>query len=299
MTGDSPLVSIGLPVFNGTQFLAEAIESILGQTHRNIELVLSDNASTDATPEICARFAAQDRRVQYSRLSENIGGLPNFNRVYTLATGKYFMWASHDDLLMPSYIEKCVECLETDAGVVLAYARLITIDDAGQVRQLVERSPSGGSPSVVERFGDFTEFYSMLEAFFGVMRKDVLAKTMLHVPHPGSDRILLAELSLRGRFVRVPEYLFKRRLHAGRSVAVHPSLRDRYVWISPSFKNKRVYPYWGYVAGFTRAVLRAPLALRDKVSCAIVILRLVRRSWRVLLEDLTPARVKEKPRITA
>src|SRR5262245_34135768 len=171
----------------------------------------------------------------------------------------------------------------------------MTIDDTGEVRKLIERSASGSSPRVAERFADFTEFYSMLEAFFGLMRRDVLAKTMLHLPHPGSDRILLAELSLRGSFVRVPEYLFKRRLHAGRSVSVHPSLRERYVWISPSFKSKRVYPHWGYVAGFTRAVLRAPLALRDKVSCAIVILRLVRRSWRVLLEDLTPARVKEKP----
>src|SRR5262245_62697893 len=104
MIGDSHLVSIGLPVFNGAQFLTEAIESILGQSYRNIELVLSDNASTDATPEICARSVTRDRRVRYSRLPENIGGLPNFNRVFSLATGKYFMWASHDDLLMPSYV---------------------------------------------------------------------------------------------------------------------------------------------------------------------------------------------------
>ena len=292
MTGDLPLVSIGLPVFNGAQFLTEAIESILGQTYQNIELVLSDNASTDSTPEICARFAARDRRVRSTRLSENIGGLPNFNRVFSLATGRYFMWASHDDLLLPTYVEKCVACLEADASVVLAYSKLITIDDAGQVQELIVRSHSGDSRHVAERFGDFTEFYSMLEAFFGLMRRDVLAKTMLHLPHPGSDRILLAELSLRGPFVRVPEYLFKRRLHAGRSVTVHPSLRDRYAWISPSFKNRRVYPHWGYVAGFSRAVLRAPLALRDKVSCAFVILRLVRRSWRVLLEDLRPVSMR-------
>jgi glycosyltransferase involved in cell wall biosynthesis len=294
-----PLVSIGLPVFNGAQFLGEAIESILSQTYRNIELVISDNASTDATPEICERVASRDRRVRYSRLSENIGGLPNHNRVASLATGKYFMWSSHDDLLMPTYAEKCVECLEKDAGVVLAYSKLIVIDDAGRVQQLLERSHSGSSPHVSARFGDFTEFYSMLEAYFGLIRRDVLAKTMLHLPHPGSDRILMAELALRGRFVRVPEHLFKRRRHAGRSVSVHPSLRERYVWISPSFKNKRVYPHWGYVAGFTRAVLRAPLAFRDRVSCAIVILRLVRRSWRVLLEDFKPAPAERDPRIAA
>jgi glycosyltransferase involved in cell wall biosynthesis len=287
-TGRSqPLVSIGLPVFNGARFLGEALRALSNQSHANLEIIVSDNASTDATPEICASHAALDRRIRYSRLAENIGGIPNHNRVFSLATGKYFMWASHDDLVEDSYVAKCVECLEKDAGAVLAYAMTSTIDEAGQVKPLVI-SHLADAPRAATRFSEFTALYSMLEAFYGVIRRDVLQKTMLHLLHPGGDRILLAELSLHGRFVQVQEHLFKRRLHAGRSITVHPRIRERYAWIAPAFKGRRMFPHWGYLSGYTRAVLRAPIAARDKASCAVSILRLIRYSWRELLGDLKP-----------
>jgi len=283
---NQPLASIGLPVFNGAQFLGEALEALLNQTYRNIEIAISDNASTDATPDICARYASLDRRIRYSRLSENIGGIPNHNRVFSLSTGKYFMWAAHDDLVLPSYVDKCVEILEKDASAVLAYAKTSIIDEAGQVQRLMVGSHSASAPRAAERFREFTHLTSMLEAFFGLIRREVLEKTMLHLPHPGSDRLLLAELSLRGRFVQIPEYLFKRRLHAGRSIGVHPDIRERYSWIVPAFKHKRVFPHWGYLAGYARAIFRTPLAFRDKASCAIAVLRMIRYSWRELLDDL-------------
>jgi glycosyltransferase involved in cell wall biosynthesis len=283
---NQPLVSIGMPVFNGTQFLGEALESLLNQTNSNIELIISDNASTDTTPEICAHYASLDRRIRYSRLSENIGGLPNHNRVFSLATGKYFMWASHDDLFLPSYIDKCVECLEKDTSAVLAYTKTSIIDDAGRVQRLMVESHLAGSPCAAERFSEFTDLYSILEAFYGLIRREVLEKTMLHLPHPGSDRLLLAELSLRGRFVQIPEYLFKRRRHAGDSIRTCPNIRERYSSLVPAFKHKRMFPHWGYIAGYTRVIFRTPLAFRDRASCAIVILRLIRYSWRELLDDL-------------
>jgi glycosyltransferase involved in cell wall biosynthesis len=282
-----PLVSVGLPVFNGALFLEEALGALLNQSYENIEIILSDNASTDATPAICAKYAALDRRVRYSRLAENIGGVPNHNRVISLATGKYFMWASHDDLFEPSYVAKCVDCLEKDPGVVLAYARMSTLDEAGHVKPFM-LSHSTDAPRPATRFSEFTALYSMLEATYGVMRRAVLDKTMLHLPHPGGDRILLAELSLHGRFVQIPEHLFKRRMHDARSVSVHPDIRHRYVWIAPTFKGKRMFPHWGYLAGYVRAVLRTPLALREKASCGYALLRMVRYSWRELLGDLKP-----------
>jgi glycosyltransferase involved in cell wall biosynthesis len=284
---DHPLVSIGLPVFNGALFLEQALDALSNQSYENIEIIVSDNASTDATPEICARYAAMDRRIRYSRLAENIGGIPNHNRVFSLARGKYFMWASHDDLFERTYVARCVECLEKDAGAVLAYAMTSTFDEAGRVKPLVAQHLAN-EPRAAIRFSEFTALYSMLEAFYGVIRREVLERTMLHLLHPGSDRILLAELSLHGRFVQVPEHLFKRRLHTSRSVAVHPDIRERYSWIAPALKGKRVFPHWGYLAGYVRAVLRTPLALREKASCAYALLRLVRYSWKELLADLKP-----------
>jgi hypothetical protein len=205
-----------------------------------------------------------------------------------MAAGKYFMWASHDDLVLPNYVEKCVECLEQDTGAVLAYARISIIDAAGEVQRLLVASHSANAPRAAERFEEFTQLYSILEAFYGLIRREVLATTMLHLPHPGGDRMLLAELALRGRFVQIPEYLFKRRVHAGRSIGTHPTLRERYSWIMPEFRGKRVFPHWGYLAGYTRAIWRSPLATRDKASCAVAVLRLIRHSWRELLDDLRP-----------
>jgi glycosyltransferase involved in cell wall biosynthesis len=92
MTSKIPRVSIGLPVFNGEKYLAEALDSILSQTYRDFKLIISDNASTDRTEQICREYAAKDRRIRYYRNEKNIGAPKNFNRVFELSSGKYFRW---------------------------------------------------------------------------------------------------------------------------------------------------------------------------------------------------------------
>ena len=99
-----PRVSIGLPVYNGELFLENALDSILSQTYSDFELIISDNASDDKTEEICRSYAARDKRVRYSRNAHNLGAAPNYNRVYHLARGRYFKWASHDDVLAPEFL---------------------------------------------------------------------------------------------------------------------------------------------------------------------------------------------------
>ena len=101
-------VAIGMPVWNGEQFVSEAIESILGQTYGDLELVISDNASTDGTAEICSNYAKQDRRVRYIRQEKNIGAAPNHNEVFRRSSGQYFKWACHADVLAREFIEECV-----------------------------------------------------------------------------------------------------------------------------------------------------------------------------------------------
>src|SRR5246127_6023313 len=119
----TPLVSVGLFVYNGERFIEEALQSILKQTFTDFELIISDNASTDRTGEIVKAYAERDNRIRYYRNEKNIGAGWNARRVYELATGKYFKWATADDFLEPDLLRRCVEILESDPGCVAAYTR--------------------------------------------------------------------------------------------------------------------------------------------------------------------------------
>jgi len=114
-----PRVSIGLPVYNGENYLEEAIDSILAQTYKDFELIISDNASTDRTPDICQAYANKDPRIRYYRNEKNIGAAVNFNRVFELSSSEYFKWAAHDDIIAPDYISECIEILDNDDSIVL------------------------------------------------------------------------------------------------------------------------------------------------------------------------------------
>ena len=280
------LVSIGLPVYNGANFLRQAAESLLAQTHREIELVISDNASTDATESICKQLAATDPRVRYTRLSDNIGAIANHNRTFELARGEYFMWSSHDDIWLPTYVEKCVALLEANHDAVVAYARMGVIDEHGTVLKLADVAHKADSASPAIRFTEFTELWSMLEAVYGLMRVDVARTTPLMRPHPGSDRLLLAELALHGRLLQVPEHLYMRREHGGRSVRVQPDIRARYAWVSGAAAGTRPKPHWDYCRWYSSAIWRVPNPPRVRIACTVQMLRWVKNNWRELMLDL-------------
>ena len=127
-----PRVSVGLPVYNGERYLRLAIDSILAQTFEDFELIISDNASTDHTEEICREYAARDPRVIYIRQPRNRGGAWNFNHVVELARGEYLKWAAHDDVLAPTFLKECVAALDRLPGTVLASPRTVKIDESGK-----------------------------------------------------------------------------------------------------------------------------------------------------------------------
>ena len=131
MPSSNPKVSIGLPVYNGQHYLRQAIESIVNQTYRNFEVIICDNASTDDTPAICAEYAAREPRIRYHRQPQNIGATANFNRTFELASGPYFKWAAHDDVLEPTYLEKCVAVLEQTPDAVLCQSLVKMVTDQG------------------------------------------------------------------------------------------------------------------------------------------------------------------------
>ena len=173
----SPQVGIGLPVFNGEGYLEEALDSILAQTHKDFELIISDNASTDRTRQICRTYAAHDPRVRYYRNKENLGASRNFNRVFELSSGKYFKWAAHDDLLAPEFLAKCVEVLERDPSVVLCHSGTMCIDKHGRWIRRNKSSNGGYSQKPHERFRAQLSFFKPCWKIFGLIRADSLRKT--------------------------------------------------------------------------------------------------------------------------
>ena len=90
MVNANPVLSIGLPIYNGEDFISEALDSLLAQTFQDFEIIISDNASSDRTPEICQAYAAKDSRITNHRSEQNIGAAWNYTRAFELSTGKYF-----------------------------------------------------------------------------------------------------------------------------------------------------------------------------------------------------------------
>lgn len=212
-----PLVSIGLPVYNGHNYLAGAVESMLGQTLRDFELVICDNASTDRTQAICEEFARRDNRVRYFRNERNLGAGPNYDLSFERSRGTFFKWAAHDDLLAPDYLEKAVACLERNPDAVLCCVGVTEIGPKDEVRRVyANHLPGIDSPRPSVRFAGMILYRHQCEDFFGLFRRAALVGSDLHGMYSGSDKVLLAEMALRGRCMMVRDPLFLHREHNDR-----------------------------------------------------------------------------------
>lgn len=287
MTGDiRPLVSIGLPVYNGANYLRTAVETLLAQTYGRFELLISDNASTDETPAICRALAARDERIRIHRNEKNLGAAPNYNIVFGMATGKYFKWAAHDDVLAPTFIERAVDVLEANPDVVLCTARTGRIDPSGQVTGTYPSDPVWADPSPSRRFESLVCTPHACVAVFGLVRRNVLAATPLIAPYVNSDRVLLAELGLHGRIYEIADDLFFRRDHPGSSLRAYPDHRERVVWFDPRKSARFSFPEWQVVAGYAGAVARARLSGVERARCWKTVAAFSAAGWRPLLADI-------------
>ncbi len=256
-----------MPVYNGQNYLAETMESLLAQTCTDFELVISDNASTDRTETICREYAVRDERIRYYRQEENVGASANYNRVFELARGVYFKWAAHDDLLAPTYLERCVAVLDADPDVVLAYTQAKAIDDQGQVVKVYPGKHHFSAAAPRERFYEFVLDPHPVVAVFGLMRRDVLGRTRLIGKYAGSDRPLLSELSLLGKFYEVPEHLFFYRFHEEQSWGGNKSPQAQQAWYDPRRADKITFPQWRLLREHVRSIERSPVGLADRASC--------------------------------
>jgi len=288
-------VSIGLPVYNGENYLSAALDSILKQTFADFELIISDNASTDITQEICQRYAGQDERIIYTRTKINIGAAKNYNLLLEYAKGEFFKWAAHDDLIDPMFLEKCVNVLDHEPDVVLTYPQTILYDLNGNAYGEYADGLNLSSQFPYERFLKFLENPGLCHAVFGLIRLKALKKTTLIGNYPRSDRNLLGELSLYGKFYEIPESLFFRRTHPRDSTTVNVTEYELAVWFDPSKEGKMVFPRWRRLYEYLKAIIRAPMSIKDKYLCISYLGRFsfdIER-WRGMFEDIIVA-LKQK-----
>lgn len=278
----SPLVTIGLPVYNGATYLKATLDALLSQDYPRFRVVISDNCSTDATRRICLDFASLDDRVRYYRNARNLGAAGNFNRVVELAEGKYFAWANHDDLWGVNYVSRCVSALEERPEAVLAYARSAKIDGTGtQVAPLLEDlGLEGGAP--VERLRRYHDLFIEIDEegrwstdaieglwipVYGVIRAEELRATGMIGSYISSDTILLEELLMRGAFAEVEDRLFFKRDHEERSMRASVSYDKRIDWFTGQKAGVLIFPRWRLLIERLRAVGRAPLNRSSRSAC--------------------------------
>jgi glycosyltransferase involved in cell wall biosynthesis len=279
-----PKLSIGIPVFNGQEFLPELLDSLLEQTFGDFEILICDNASGDRTPQICCEYERRDSRIHYFRNDRNLGAIANFNRVFELSTAPFFKWAAHDDLYHEAYLATCIALLEDNPDTVLAHTGTVFIDEKGEILPFEQETGSHIDPKTGKRYwadgadiGDtrvaINRFWQVLTRarwgthMFGVIRREILLQTSLLPNFAGSDRAMLAELALLGRFRCASKPMFLKRLHANVSWALdHAELKSFL-----STDGKRYSRRLRQIEAFFGAPGGKPIGIVSKFLCFMLV----------------------------
>lgn len=292
MENQIPLVSIGLPIYNGENFVAEAIKCVQSQTFSDWELIISDNASTDRTVSICRAFADKDSRIRLCQNNRNMGYAPNFNRVFQLSRGRYFKWIAHDDLFGVEFIESCIQELKKDDRVILAFPTLVHVDPDGRRLRRQEApdlsiiGPTAGSrvDQLMKLEAQSTDIFL---SQFGLIRSDILAKTGLMGLYNGSDQVLLLELALQGSYKQVEKELFFRREHPMAMTSKRVwTARERATFVHAEDGRTLVFPYCRMLKEHLVCIRNNSIPFGDKIQCTAAILRRFWSHWKYFAHEL-------------
>ena len=211
----APLVSIGLPVRNGARTLASAVQSVLSQDYERLELVISDNASTDETEELCRELACADKRIVYHRQVTNVGLLRNFVQTLSLAKGTFFRWMGDDDWMAPSYVSRCLEVFRADSRLILVTTQQSYVRPDGSTYAVEFSDKDFYSDDPIHRFEKLIAYIVSgavpVDPLYGMARRSSLARierrNMIR-----EDEIFALMLTLAGPWGDVPEVLARRQM---------------------------------------------------------------------------------------
>lgn len=315
MTQNQPLVSIGMPVYNGEKFIRAAIDSILSQTYSNFELIISDNNSTDGTAKICREYAARDERIYVHQNSHNEGAARNFNKVFNLSKGTYFKWAAHDDLIAPDLIEKCLIVLEQNPDFVLCHSQVRIIDEQGNFVRSYNTKLQTDSLNPVKRCYELL-FPHLNYQIYGVIRSSVLRQTRLYENYGYGEGVLTLELGLLGPFYEISEYLLFARKHPQQSMGLFYTTDSDFLffcerrtykesmhafpdfyalknqWFEPGTDSTICFPHWEIFLGLLSAIRRSKLNFLQQLACHLSLLIQMQGTESLLLKDLYRALIQ-------
>ncbi|MEM7477909.1 MAG: glycosyltransferase family 2 protein [Planctomycetota bacterium] len=298
-------VSIGLPVYNGDNYLAYAIESVLNQTLEDWELVICDNASEDGTQAICEHYASLDARIKYFRSEKNQGAAWNFNQTFHKSNGQYFRWLCHDDYILADNLQRCAEILDdnpdyiscaTATGAIDEQGYRILDDVAGEVdlacQSLTEQSEStrlhySKSDRKSERYLGILLFSRRCNEIYGLIRRDVFVKTQMHPDYCGGEKVLLAEIALRGKIYELDEMLFYVRWHTERFTATESTREQQEHMATSKPRTFRLPHQYRATLGYLGLLRRVELPITEKARGVVAWLRFVFQfpKWAEILKN--------------
>ncbi len=252
-------------MYNGENFLEESLKCNLAQSYDNFELIISDNASTDETEAICRDYAASDERIRYVRNNVNIGAAQNYNELFRLSRGDYFRWSNADDLVDPALIERTLPILKERGDVAIAFGITNLIDAGGKIIDEYEDKIEIEDDRPSSRYKEFYQRNGLTNAIYGLMSSSAMQGTSLmgNGKLPAGDISFLAAMSIQGKFVRIPEVLFYRRIHdAAFSSNPDPEAEAQFWKASP---NQVKMHNWRAFSADGRAILKSKASLAEKL----------------------------------
>lgn len=266
-----PSVGIGLPVYNNAKYLSRTLDSLLNQTYPNITVYLSDDCSVDGTDTICESYAEKDNRIKYSRNEKNLRANGNHEKVLTLASTDYFMFARGHEILSPDLISDCVRILEEDKKVVLSFATTQWIDEEDKI---ISNKPIGYFDTrgfdVVTRCA--LVFWGRLECFYGVTRTEVMKSIRFSEDIIANDVIMLLEMALIGSFAYVSSGVRYRRYHYTGETYSKRLQRYRTGTYRQLKAIDRFFPFARLPYHLCLSVIKSKVPISDKIKILLVIL---------------------------
>lgn len=253
-----PLVTLGFPVYNGERYLAHALQSALAQDYPNLEILISDNGSTDRTEAISREFAAADKRIRYMRQEENIGAKKNFELLVAEASGTYFAWCAHDDVRRPRFVSACVEALDRHPSAVLCNGMVKFIDEEGGTREEwidfnFETLGMTQSKRML-RLIDHTHWVEI----YGLIKLDALKQALPLESVWGFDVVFCMRLLAIGDFLKVPEVLFEYRVRS------KPQDVEKTMEEVTGNGSKLVHPFFDMLESMLRVALESLTSQHEK-----------------------------------
>lgn len=271
-TKQNPILSITLPAYNEEKHLAEALDSIMYQlsdVQFDYEVLILDNASTDQTKNIGEKYASKYPKIRYIRNESNIGAIENFNKAVKLSNGEFFMWAGAHDILSDNYIQNCLQIIQSDSSVVVAYPRTIWIDENGNELNIKMGFIDTRGDGAISRFN--LTLWTNQHAMCGLIRSDALKKTRLMKQVIGADHILLLELSLLGSFAYVPGAIWYRRKNRDDENYYQQIVRYRRMLFSfdRRAKSNIISLQWKSLYEYLAVIWNGPISFEEKVVLAV------------------------------